>query len=346
MSSVHRGPLNLAESNSLVLDFEGAVLRISAGNAQWTQMLTSGYSWFVSDASATRGFSLNIEENERPRVPEAFPLTWSGRLIEGNAANLYETEDTWTVELNGLGHATINYPEKQASIVARPGSVDAFKYTPITAIVDAALSTQGQRILHAACLGIPNAPSSILLCAPSGFGKTTTSLALAHGGFGFMADDTSVVFKDDERWMVWGLPNQIKIHRRTAELLPWIGPLPGKWNDEDEQGVHIDMLRDAFQVKKHPPRPLHAVVMLGERTDGPHRISPVPRAEALLQLAQDNVSNSPTGVKPWSQSQFSVYTDLVRHNPVLELRVGSDLETLAPMLAQALGQLAETDGGQ
>jgi hypothetical protein len=335
--------LDLAESSSLVLDFEGAVLRISASNPQWTQMLASGYNWFVSDAATESGFSLGIEEDECPRVPEAFPLTWSGHLLEGAAGHLYETEDTWTVELSGFGHATINYAEKQASIVAKPGSFDAFKYTPITAIVDAALSTQGQRILHAACLGIPNAPSSILLCAPSGFGKTTTSLALAHGGFSFMADDASVMFKSDERWMVWGLPNQIKIHRRTAELLPWIGPLPANWNAEGEQGVHVDTLRDAFQVRKHPARPLRAVVMLGERTDGPHDIRPVSRAEALLQIAQDNVSNSPTGVKPWSQSQFSLYADLVRRNPVLQLRVGADLETLAPALDKALSQLAGTD---
>tara|TARA_Y100000815_G_scaffold72800_1_gene61566 strand:- start:25727 stop:26737 length:1011 start_codon:yes stop_codon:yes gene_type:complete len=336
----------LAESNALVLDFEGAVLRVSASNARWTQMLADGCHWFLSGASDARGFSLSIEEDERPRVPEAFPHTWSGRLIEGTAANLYETEDTWTVELPGYGHATINYAEKQASIIARPGGFDAFMYTPLSAIVEATLSTQGQRVLHAACLGVPNTPGSILLCAPSGFGKTTTSLALAHGGFIFMADDTSAVLKDDGHWKVWGIPNRIKVHRRTAELLPWIGDLPDNWNAEDEQGVHIDDLRHAFQVRKHPPRPVHAVVMLGERTDDSHQINPVSRAEALLQIAQDNVSNSPTGVKPWSQSQFSVYADLVRSNPVLQLRVGSDLTTLAPMLEQALARLSGTDEGQ
>ena len=158
-----------------------------------------------------------------------------------------------------------------------------------------------------------------------------------------MADDASVVYKDDDHWMVWGLPNQIKIHHRTAELLPWIGPLPGDWNAEGEQGVHVDTLRDAFQVRKHPARPLRALVMLGRRTDGPHQISALSRAEALVQIAQDNVSNSPTGVKPWSQSQFSLYADLVRRNPVLQLRVGADLETLAPVLEQALSQLDGTD---
>ena len=346
LSSVRRGPRGLAEANSLVLDFEGAVLRISASNARWTQLLASGYNWFLSGATDVRGFSLSIEEDERPRVPEAFPLTWSGRLVEGTEGRLYETEDTWTVELPGYGHASINFTQKQASIVARPDSCKAFMYTPLTAVVDAALSTQGQRMLHAACLGVPNAPSSILLCAPSGFGKTTTSLTLAHGGFGFMADDTSVVLKDDARWMVWGLPNQVKVHRRTAELLPWIGDLPDNWNAEDEQGVHIDNLRHAFQVTKHPPRPLAAVVMLGERTGGAHQISSLSRAEALMRIAQDNVSNSPTGVKPWSQSQFAVYADLVRRNPVLQLRVGSDLTTLAPMLEQALARLSGTDEGQ
>ena len=36
----------------------------------------------------------------------------------------------------------------------------------------------------------------------------------------------------------WGLPRDLKVHRNTAEMMPWLKPyLIGKWNDEGEQAI-------------------------------------------------------------------------------------------------------------
>ena len=48
----------------------------------------------------------------------------------------------------------------------------------------------------------------------------------------------------------WGLPRDLKVHRNTAEMMPWLKPyLKGKWNDEGEQAVTRAALSDRIRVE-------------------------------------------------------------------------------------------------
>jgi hypothetical protein len=221
----------------------------------------------------------------------------------------------------------------------KPGSEDAFSFTPTMNILDASLKAAGKNLFHSASLMVPDGSGAIAICAPSGFGKTTTSLALARGGFGLITDDASVVEPQTDRLAIWGLPRKLKVHRRTAAMMPWIDVTPDGWNDEDEQAVSLDSLRDRLTIAEPAPVPLKAVVLLGPRSDGEHRLTRLSKAEALIRIAQDNVSNSTTGVKAWNRRHFDSFAAMLRTAPVFELNAGPAVDTLPTTLHAAL------DGG-
>src|SRR5690606_27351699 len=113
----------------------------------------------------------------------------------------------------------------------------------------AMLHVTGQMLVHAAALRLPDADAALVLFAPSGAGKTTTSLALALQGFGLLTDDATVLSGGDRSTAacVWGLPRPPKVHRNTAELLPALGKLLGpKWNADGEQALSPEVLRSAI----------------------------------------------------------------------------------------------------
>lgn len=322
--------------HSLSIDFHGALLHVETACREWRDFMRQGYPWFALPQPRDEGFRLAIDIEPHPRMPEALPRTWSGTLPEGGEGRIFETQDTWALEVVGHGLAIIDHARGSGRIVARPHSLERMRFTPLTAVLEAALAARGHRLVHGACLRRRNGGGAVLICAPSGSGKTTTALSLAHGGFAYMADDASVGVQIAERWHVWGLPNELKIHRNTAALLPWLGDLPDKWNRDGEQSVHIDRLAGVIASEPLPPLPLEAVIMLGPRSAGAHRVSRLARADALVAIARDNVSNSPLGVRPWNQEQFSFFADIVRKAPTLQLQVGEDIESLADALEAAL----------
>ena len=141
-----------------------------------------------------------------------------------------------------------------------------------------------------------------LSCSRPAPGKTTTSLALALDGFGLLTDDASILMpgsadSDGGRPRFWGLPRALKVHRRTAEMLPRVGALlSDRWNSEGEQVLTRQALRGI--VDAPPPRActLIAAVVLGPRVGGSHQMRTVKRSELLAHLAADNIFKSSRGV--------------------------------------------------
>jgi hypothetical protein len=209
-------------------------------------------------------------------------------------------------------------------------------------LLDAALMASQQVMIHGAALRLPQREAAIGLFAPSGAGKTTTSLALALQGFGFMADDASVLMPigaaSGTGPRIWGLPRALKVHRRTAGLLPQIGGLLGtSWDDEGEQVLERTLLQSAIDVL--PPRPvsLAAFVVLGPRVSGQHRLGPMPKSELLVRVAADNIFRSRHGVLDEELGRYRRMAHAVAELPGLELNVGTDLDSLSEFILAALG---------
>jgi len=329
----------MAEQAFVSFDLCGAGLTVAAPRRVWTDHFVRVLSRFETENAVVDAFHCVIREDASPTPPDGIPMTWEGDFLERRAGRLYETEAIEVVEVVGHGHVAIKHAEAAAEASMKPGSEAAFSFTPLMCVLDAALRSAGRVLIHAACLALPDRSGAIVVCAPSGFGKTTTSLALARGGFGLVSDDASIVEPRSEGPFVWGLPRRLKVHHQTVAMMPWIGEFPDTWNDEGEQAIDTATLRDLISISDPVPVPLKAVVVLGSRSDSGHRFALLSKAEALIRIAQDNVSNSSTGVKVWNRRQFDAYAELLRSTPVLQLNAGTEVDSLPAELMTALGQL-------
>jgi hypothetical protein len=206
--------------------------------------------------------------------------------------------------------------------------------------IHAALFATGQMLVHAAALRLPRRDAALVLFAPSGAGKTTTSLALALRGFALMTDDATVLTAkvgSKSPTQVWGLPRPPKIHQRTAEMLPEIGRLLGaKWNADGEQSLSPKALEGIIELIPARSFPLTALVLLGKRVSGAHVFKPMRKADLFVHFANDNVFRSTSGVLNEELTRYHRFVGLVAATPAYELNVGSDLSTLGETIASAL----------
>lgn len=332
----------MSDTAEVAFDMFGAGLGIVAPRPNWYAPFVRMLGRFQTENADIDGFRLVFREDDNPQVPDGIPMTWEGDFLEKRAGRVYEGGMVEVVEVVGHGYVAIDHGAARAEAVMKAGSEEAFAFTPVMNVLDASLKSAGMNLLHGACLTIPNRSGALAICAPSGFGKTTTSLALARGGFGLVSDDASVIGGGADGLLIWGLPRRLKVHRKTAAMMPWIGDLPDTWNEEDEQPVTMDSLREAATVAEPQPTRLAAVIMIGERSAGDHRLTRLSKAEALVRIAQDNVSNSVTGVKAWNRRHFETVAAMLRSVPVFELRAGPGLDTLPLAVETALaGSVAD-----
>lgn len=74
--------------------------------------------------------------------------------------------------------------------------------------------------VHAGCVALDG--RGVLLCGDSGAGKTTLSYACARAGWGYVADDASLLLNGGERRMVMGDCHRVRFRPSAAELFPEI----------------------------------------------------------------------------------------------------------------------------
>lgn len=332
---------------TVTFDFCGARLRVTADADIWIERLCRAFkSFLMNDASySTREFRLTIHETATPEVFHQLPLTWEGRQSDGHLGRVFENERMAILEVMNGGISVIDHEAGTAHAYLRPGSQAQFFGSAVMLIVDAALTAAGQVLVHGASLIEPQSGIAILIVVPSGGGKTTTSLALARGGFRLMTDDASVLQPDRLRPRVWGMPRALKVHRRTAELLPWVGPLSDKWDENGEQGVSLEALGDRIAIATPAPVDLGAIILLGPRSEDCSHISPLAKSEVLMAIAHDNVAWRPTGMTPKAVRRFEAFARTVAQVPAFHLSAGIDLASLPDQLRTVLDLPAKvTDG--
>ncbi len=229
-----------------------------------------------------------------------------------------------------------------AKMRAAPGHERFIGATAGIYAIYAALFATRQTLIHAAALRLPQEDAAFVLFAPSGAGKTTTSLALALQGFALLTDDATVLSERNAATAgteVWGLPRPPKVHRRTGELLPSIGRLLGpEWNAEDEQGVTLKALRSQMEVLPGRAYPLVGLVLLGDRVQGAHRLRPMRKSDLFVHFVRDNLSCTESGLMEDDLARYNAFVRAVASTPAYELNVGSDLSTLGEVIAAALGR--------
>jgi hypothetical protein len=266
-------------------------------------------------------FHLDIAETEILNETPDGSLVFDGEIPEDGYCRMIADGGTVHLVFPERQTVAINDEEGWAKLRIRPGSKTA--WTPSMLVLDAALDAGGQHMLHTAGLTLPGRDTIVLIHAPSGTGKTTTSLALATQGFGLCSDDAMILDTTSDKPMAWGLPRHVKIHQKTAQMIPQVSPCLGpSWDRNGEQAVSLERLSEIVRIESPVARPVAALLHLARSTDSETRLVAMARTDAMVALAMDNVRTGMTGLLPSQKRRLATIGRLVSSVPTFTLEVG------------------------
>ena len=323
-------------TSTLSYDLGGHRLAVFAANEALLARFDRSYAAFrLEDPKGDAGFRLDLVEGELPMPPAGFVLTFDGILPYDGPCRSYAAGERVHLLYGDDCALEIDRDRHYARITVAPGRTECMRGTISILAMEAAADSDNQVLMHAAGLTPPGDDSRcFLIHAPSGVGKTTTSLALVRSGFRLCSDDAVFTRVDGAGVSAWGLPAAPKVHRHTVALMPWLAPmLAGAWSSEDERPVRWQTLADGGFTRDRTPRPVAALFRLARAGDGRTAIAPVARADILTSLAADNLRQSRAGLLPLQRRRFAMLTRLATTCPVYELRAGSDIDRLADVVA-------------
>lgn len=318
-------------------DLQGASLRVTAVQPVLVDLfgrIFAGRSRPLPTAPLAYG--LTISSGEPLSMPEGAELLYEGPILDEGDASFWQGQEGRVLVFPGFISLTLQDKAREAAIIVAPGAEERITMTCGQLALQAALLAANQFLVHAAGLTLPDGRVALIF-GRSGAGKTTTTLALAAGGLGLCSDDAMACNVSGERPTAWGMPRSLKVHRRTAEMLPWVQPLlSGDWSVEDERPVALTALRTTVSVESIAAREIAAVFVLERSGETASRCEPVSKAEVLALAAADNVRSTRVGVPQVERDLFKRLGELVRALPAYRLSAGSDPTDLAPVLLAAL----------
>ena len=296
------------------------------------------------EGTAEPAFRLDVRYGTPAAVPEGAQIICDDPDHEAGECHFAEIGDDLYLLFPGRVSLTLDGGERSAEMVVAPGCEDKINATAGIHAIDAAISASGQYLIHSAGLTLPGGGASILVYGPSGAGKTTTALALAGAGFGLGSDDAMVLRINDAGASAWGLPRDLKVHRRTCALLPWLEPLVSEdWDDFDEQVLQRDQLRGVIEIEAARPVPITAICHLVRDKDPARTVVALSRTDALTSLVADNLRAGRTGLLPAGKRLFDALARLVLQVPVLEIHPDGDPAAMAPMILRSLEENGALD---
>ncbi|OBQ67663.1 serine kinase [Mesorhizobium erdmanii] len=315
----------------------GQVLGIAADRPELWRDFDRMLGILRIDDAVEPGFRLDIAEMDVLDEDPGGSLVFDGEIPEDGYCRMIVHGATVNLIFPGRQTVAVNDEEGWAKLRVRPGSKAA--WTPSMLVLDAALDAGGQHMLHTAGLTLPGSDAVVLIHAPSGTGKTTTSLALATQGFGLCSDDAMILDPAADSPVAWGLPRHVKIHEKTAEMIPQVAPCLGRsWDRNGEQAVSLERLSEIVRVESPVARPVAALLHLARSPDSQTRLVPMARTDAMVALAMDNVRTGMTGLLPLQKRRLATIGRLVSSVPTFTLEVGARPADAAALISATLGK--------
>ncbi|TPJ82708.1 serine kinase [Mesorhizobium sp. B2-6-2] len=316
-------------------DLNGQVIGITAARADLWPSFDLMLGALRVNEPVQPGFRVDIVETlELHENPEG-KLAFDGDVPLDGHCRMIDAGGVFHLVFPGQQTLSIHDGEGRAEIRLHPDS--KIKWTPLMMVLDAALDADGQHMLHTAGLTLPGKDGLVLIHAPSGTGKSTTSLALASRGFGLCSDDVMILKASAQGITAWGMPRKVKVHRNTAAMLPFVAPwLDEKWDAEGEQSVSLDRLGEIIRVEDVRARPVAALLHLARSADTETRLLPMARTDAMVALATDNVRTGMTGLLSLQKRRMATIATLVKAVPTFTLEVGANPVEAAALIRAAV----------
>jgi hypothetical protein len=313
----------------------GQILGIAAERPELWQDFDRMLGILRIEGPVEPGFRLDIAEADVLVEEPNGSLVFEGEIPEDGYCRMIVDGATVHLVFPERQTVAINDEEGWAELRIRAGSKAA--WTPSMLVLDAALDAGGQHMLHTAGLTLPDNDGVVLIHAPSGTGKSTTSLALATQGFGLCSDDAMILDVASDRPMAWGLPRHAKIHENTARMIPEVSPCLGpSWDRNGEQAVSLERLSEIIRIESPVARPVAALLHLARSSDSHTRLVPMAGTDAMVALAMDNVRTGMTGLLPAQKRRLATIGKLVSSVPTFTLEVGTRPAEAAALIISAL----------
>ena len=168
--------------------------------------------------------SLRRGEFDPANVPESCRLLWSGVVPPGISAAHYVGPGLRRFDLIERGNCWFDLQRREVQITMLPAANAKASHYFLMALLCTGLARTAHVPLHASCLAAKRKgePCSVLIVAPSGTGKSTTSYGLTSGGWKLMGDDLSLLHVDRDQVHAWGYPRHCHVRKPTFDLLPWL----------------------------------------------------------------------------------------------------------------------------
>ncbi|MBN9547917.1 MAG: serine kinase [Alphaproteobacteria bacterium] len=316
-------------------DLEGQVIGVTAARADLWPSFDLMLGALRVNEPVRPGFRVDIVETLQLQENPEGKLAFDGEVPMDGHCRMIDAGSVFHLVFPGQQTVSIHDGEGRAEIRLHPDS--KIKWTLLMMVLDAALDADSQHMLHTAGLTLPGKDGLVLVHAPSGTGKSTTSLALASRGFGLCSDDVMILKTGVQGITAWGMPRKVKVHRNTAMMLPFVGPCLGeKWDAEGEQAVSLDCLGEIIRVEDVRARPVAALLNLARSADTETRLLAMARADAMVALAADNVRTGMTGLLPLQKRRMAMIAALVKAVPTFTLEVGSSPADAAALIRAAI----------
>ncbi|AZO10039.1 MULTISPECIES: serine kinase [unclassified Mesorhizobium] len=326
-----------ASAASVCYDLNGRVFGVDAPRPELWRDFEAMLGSLRLAAPAKPGFRLSISETQSlDEAPEG-SLAFDGEVPLDGHCRMIDAGSALHLIFPGRQAAAIHAADAKAEIRVLAGA--RVLWTLGMLALDAALDAGSQHMLHTAGLTLPDRDGVILIHAPSGTGKSTTSLALTSQGFGLCSDDAMIVDAASSAPLAWGLPRAAKIHRNTAAMLPFVLPcLGGQWDGNGEQAVSLERLKEIIRIEDAGARPVAALLHLARAADGQTRLIPMARTDAMVALAADNVRTGMTGLLAMQKRRMATIAALVKAVPTFTLEVGASPADAAALILAALAR--------
>jgi hypothetical protein len=199
----------------------------------------------------------------------------------------------------------------------QPDAGGWFSHLLTAGVLPMLLAERGDFVLHAAAV-LNGRGEAMLLCGPSGRGKSTLAVALCARGIPLLCEDGVAVSLGEATATAWAgtvgvrlAPSDLDV---AGEGLPPLRPI------DELDGKRLYLLDERTQ----PPllsAPVGAVVALAPRECGELELSRLASADAVAALLANTTSPGPAGL----EVAFALAARLAAAVPVFRLRVPEDL---------------------
>lgn len=320
---------------SLTYNLGGRILEIASAEPALAHQTGSSIEALLTSRTQDPIYRLTVESG----MPQPLPgiLIYEGPVLDEGHGVYHQSGETYHFAFPGEVSLSLDPRHRAARIVVAPGCEKRLGETAGLLAIEAAIDAAGQQIMHAASLTLPGQDDVVIIHAPSGTGKTTTSLALAGVGFGLCSDDATVIEVTEDGIRAWGFPRDVKVHRKSAAMLPGISAVLGEqWDCNGEQPVSLDRLSSALSISPIRQRQVAGVFHLVRDGRQTASLGKIGQTDSLALLASDNVRAGSATLLPMQGRRFAALAALCSRVPVFEIRVGADPVEVAALVCRAM----------